>query len=189
MIDPSTAEHDVPVVQDERLAWSDGLLRLSQLARQPVARRSVSPAALVTEVVADHEAEMAARGVRLQIGPLPGCCADPVLLKQVFANLVGNAFKYTSRRPAAEITIGSATTPEGTAYFVRDNGAGFDMAYADKLFGLFQRLHHPDEFEGTGVGLAIVQRIIHRHGGRIWAEAVIGQGAIFFFTLEAERRS
>ncbi|MBS0337221.1 MAG: PAS domain-containing protein [Proteobacteria bacterium] len=161
----------------------DGLLRLSQLARQPVARRSVSPAALVTEVVADHEAEMAERGVRLQVGPLPGCYADPVLLKQVFANLVGNAFKYTSRRPAAEITIGSATTPDGTTYFVRDNGAGFDMAYADKLFGVFQRLHGENEFPGTGIGLATVKRIVERHGGRVWAAGAEDQGATFSFTL------
>ena len=109
---------------------------------------------------------------------------DPSLLRQVWANLLSNAIKYSRHAEQARIEIATLEEPQRNVYFVRDNGAGFDMKYADKLFGVFQRLHRADEFEGTGIGLAIVQRVVHRHGGRVWAEAKLNGGATFYFTLE-----
>ena len=120
--------------------------------------------------------------MEIRIADLPDCKADPVLLKQVFINLLGNALKYTRKRETASIEVGVQKGSRPCVYFIKDNGAGFDM-HADKLFGVFQRLHNDKEFEGTGVGLAIVQRIISRHGGHIWAEAAIDHGATFYFTL------
>jgi light-regulated signal transduction histidine kinase (bacteriophytochrome) len=126
------------------------------------------------------------RKIDLRIGTLPACESDPALLKQVWLNLLSNALKYTRRRELPVVEIGSFEQKGITVYFVRDNGTGFDMRYASKLFGVFQRLHRAEDYEGTGVGLAIVQRIILRHGGRIWAEAAVDQGATFYFTLKAE---
>lgn len=166
-------------------ALIEGLLHFSQLARQELVRVHVSPETIVAEIIADHEQDLASRDVRLQVGALPGCSGDPILLKQVFANLIDNAFKYTAGRMPAEIEIGSAESPEGTVYFVRDNGAGFDPAYAGKMFGVFQRLHSDQEFAGSGIGLATVKRIVGRHGGRVWAESEVGRGACFSFTLGA----
>jgi len=112
---------------------------------------------------------------------------EAVLLRQVMGNLLGNAWKFSARRDGAMITVGAMAGEGGSSvYFVRDNGVGFDMAYADKLFGPFQRLHSPGEFNGTGIGLAIVDRIVTRHGGRVWAESACGAGATFYFTLGAE---
>jgi light-regulated signal transduction histidine kinase (bacteriophytochrome) len=124
------------------------------------------------------------RDVRIRFGPLPACQADPALLRQVFVNLLSNALKYTRKREHAEIEVGWDAA--AGAYFVKDNGAGFDMQHADKLFGVFQRLHRAEEYEGTGVGLAIVQRIVLRHGGRVWAQAAVDQGATFSFTLPGD---
>ena len=112
---------------------------------------------------------------------MPGCQGDPVILRQVWANLIGNALKYSGKRGAARVEIG--WDMEQKAYFVRDNGVGFDMQYASKLFGAFERLHGESEFEGSGIGLAIVQRILERHGGRIWAEAAPDRGATFWFSV------
>ncbi len=123
----------------------------------------------------------------IRIGELPSCEGDPALLKQVWTNLLSNAVKYTRHRNPAVIEIGCKPEQENV-YFVRDNGAGFNMKYVHKLFGVFQRLHRADQFEGTGVGLAIVQRVIHRHGGRIWAEAALDHGATFNFTLNGETK-
>src|SRR4029077_10479327 len=109
--------------------------------------------------------------------------ADPGLLRVLLENLLSNAWKFTSKRPSAKIEFGRAQVNGTPAYFIRDDGAGFDPAYADRLFGAFQRLHAMTEFAGTGVGLATVQRIVHRHGGQIWAESAVGQGATFYFTL------
>lgn len=120
------------------------------------------------------------------MGDLPPCDADPALLQQVWTNLLSNAIKYTRGREVATIDVGwrsDGDPPGDPTYFVKDNGVGFDMRYVDKVFGVFQRLHRAEDFEGTGVGLAIVQRIILRHGGRVWAEAQPGQGATFSFTL------
>jgi light-regulated signal transduction histidine kinase (bacteriophytochrome) len=123
------------------------------------------------------------RVIEIHLKQLPPCEGDPTLLHQVWINLLSNALKYTCHCPKTVIEVGSKIEKDETVYFVRDNGAGFDMRYADKLFGVFQRLHRLDEFEGIGVGLAIVQRIIRRHGGRIWADAAPNLGATFYFTL------
>jgi light-regulated signal transduction histidine kinase (bacteriophytochrome) len=137
----------------------------------------------VGETIAELKAVHEDRALEIRLADLPACEGDPALLKQVWLNLLSNAFKYTSRREQAVIEIGATQELGSTVYFVRDNGAGFEMRYAAKLFGVFQRLHRQDEFEGTGVGLAIVQRIVNRHGGRVWAEAELGRGATFYFTL------
>lgn len=123
------------------------------------------------------------RRTEVRVGDLPPCFGDPGLLRQVWLNLLSNAVKYSGKRASAVIEVGAAPTPDGIAYFVKDNGVGFDMRYAHKLFGVFQRLHRAEEFEGTGIGLALVQRIIHRHGGKVWAEAEPDKGATFWFTL------
>jgi PAS domain S-box-containing protein len=163
----------------------DDLLAFSRLGRQAVNRQAVDPAKIVREVLDELKPQQDGRQIEVRIGELPACQGDPALLKQVWVNLISNAIKYTRGREPAVVEIGSAgKNGGGICYFVRDNGAGFDMQYANKLFGVFQRLHRADEFEGTGVGLAIVQRIVHRHGGRVWAEAETGRGATFYFTLE-----
>ncbi|MGE3539370.1 MAG: ATP-binding protein [Candidatus Tectimicrobiota bacterium] len=164
----------------------DDLLAFSRLSRQPLSRQRVAPADLVRQALSELRAIEGERQIEVQVGDLPLCQADPALLRQVLINLLGNAFKFTSQRQVALIEVGAHRAGGETVYFVKDNGVGFNMAYADKLFGVFQRLHRADEYEGTGVGLAIVQRIIHRHGGRIWAEAAVQQGATFFFTLGGE---
>jgi len=161
----------------------DDLLRLSRLGRQPLSPADVDIAALSRELMAELAGADPARSASI-VGPdsLPAA-GDAGLLKIALQNLLGNAWKFTSRTGEARIEIGETQTRHGRAFFVRDNGAGFDMAYAGKLFKVFQRLHSSSEFEGTGVGLATVERIVRRHGGRIWAEAAPGLGATFYFTL------
>jgi PAS domain S-box-containing protein len=161
----------------------DDLLAFGQLSHKPLRKRIMAPVDLVREVLEDLRPEYAHRQVELVIRDLPACQADPTLLKQVWANLVGNALKFTRGRPVARIEVGSHEQAGERVYFVRDNGVGFEMQYADKLFGVFQQLHGAEGYEGTGVGLALTQRIVHRHGGRIWTEAEVDQGATFFFTL------
>jgi light-regulated signal transduction histidine kinase (bacteriophytochrome) len=161
----------------------DDLLSFSRLSRQPVVTEPVRHEALVHEVLSDLVAERNGRRIDISIGDLPAAEADPRLLKQVWVNLLSNALKFTRGRDPAVIEVGCEVEDGMAAYFVRDNGTGFDMRYAHKLFGVFQRLHRPEDYEGTGAGLAIVQRIVTRHGGRVWAQAVKDQGATFYFTL------
>jgi light-regulated signal transduction histidine kinase (bacteriophytochrome) len=166
----------------------DDLLKFSRLSRLPLNKRTVDTAVLVKVVLDDLSSQRKGRQIEVLIGDLPPCSGDPALLKQVWINLLSNAFKYTLNREAAVIEIGCTVEQSGRVYFVRDNGTGFDMRHANKLFGVFQRLHREEEFEGTGVGLAIVQRIIHRHGGIVWAEAALDHGATFSFTVEGESK-
>ena len=161
----------------------DDLLQLSRLARQPLSPVKVDLAALSRELMAGHAAAEPARSASVVAPDSLPAAGDTGLLKMVLQNLLGNAWKFTTRVAQARIEVGAAQTAHGRAFFVRDNGVGFDMAYAGKLFKLFQRLHSSSEFEGTGVGLATVERIILRHGGRTWAEAAPGHGATFYFTL------
>jgi PAS domain S-box-containing protein len=167
----------------------DELLAFSRLSRQPVNRETVDVQRLVRAVLEELEPQHAGRAVEFHIEELPGCEGDPLLLRQVWTNLLSNAVKYTRGRKPAVIQIGCRRENGEKAYFVRDNGTGFDMRYVGKLFGVFQRLHRADEFEGTGVGLAIVQRIVHRHGGRVWADAKLNSGATFYFTLDEEAKT
>jgi signal transduction histidine kinase len=162
----------------------DDLLAFSRLNRQPLTKSTVHPRLLVTEALAALEAERQGRQLDIRIGDLPECQADPSLLRQVYINLLGNALKFSRERLPAIIEIGSHCEGGAIVYYVRDNGAGFDMEHAAKLFGVFERLHAASEFEGTGVGLAIVQRILHRHGGAVWAEGAVGKGASVYFTLQ-----
>ena len=159
------------------------LLTLSRTGRSPVQMMPVDPTVLVRDVLEVLQSELEGRVVDFQIDPLPPFQGDPTLMKQVYHNLLANAVKFTSRCAQAKIHVGCHGTGPARVYFVRDNGVGFDPANADRLFGVFQRLHREEDFKGTGVGLAIVQRIIRRHRGWIWAEAQTGQGATFYFHL------
>jgi light-regulated signal transduction histidine kinase (bacteriophytochrome) len=167
----------------------DDLLSLSQVGRQELSLHDTPLDPLLREVIADLSPEYAARDVEWQITGLSNAECDPALIKQVFVNLLSNAVKYTRKRKRAVIQIGEEMQNGERVIFVRDNGAGFDMQYAGKLFGVFQRLHKAGDFEGTGVGLAIVQRIIRKHGGRIRAEAELDRGATFFFALGSHQNS
>lgn len=161
----------------------DDLLAFSRLSREAMTGRRVDTTALVRAVLDELNPQCEGRAIEFAVGDLPPCYGDPALLKQVWVNLLSNAIKYSRGRMPAVVEISCHLENGEHVYVVRDNGAGFDMAYAHKLFGVFQRLHRADEYEGTGVGLAIVQRIVHRHGGRVWAEAEEGRGAAFRFTL------
>jgi light-regulated signal transduction histidine kinase (bacteriophytochrome) len=144
---------------------------------------TVDLSALAQTIALELQKADSGRQVEFVIAPRLVVNADANLLRVVLQNLLGNAWKFTSKHAQARVEVGTMQHEGDTAYFVRDDGAGFDMAYANKLFGAFQRLHTPAEFEGTGIGLATVQRIIHRHGGRIWAQGEVEKGAAFFFTL------
>jgi PAS domain S-box-containing protein len=161
----------------------DDLLKFSRLSRQPLNKRPVRVADMIREMLDELRPDYEPRRVEFILGELPACQADPAMLRQVWVNLLSNALKYTRDREVARIEIGAQNSGGELTYFIQDNGVGFDMGTAQKLFGVFQRLHKPEEFEGTGVGLAIVQRIIHRHGGRVWAQAAVGQGSTFYFSL------
>jgi light-regulated signal transduction histidine kinase (bacteriophytochrome) len=165
----------------------DDLLNLARVGRQELRLQVTGLNSLVDEVIAGLKPECEGRQVEWKVASLPFVECDPGLMKQVFQNLLSNALKFTRPRTLAVIEIGVADKEAAPAVFVRDNGVGFSMKYADKLFGVFQRLHRPEDFEGTGVGLATVQRILHKHGGRIWTEAELDRGATFYFTLTVSK--
>ena len=169
----------------------DDLLNLSRVSRQEATPLVTDLNPLVREVIAGLQPACQGRHVDFRVGSLPFAECDPGLIRQVFANLLANAVKFTRPRDPAVIEVGQADSNGCRAIFVRDNGVGFSMKYADKLFGVFQRLHRAEDFEGTGVGLVTVQRIVQKHNGRIWADAEVDRGATFYFTLEGleERRS
>jgi PAS domain S-box-containing protein len=162
----------------------DDLLAFSRVGRAELQKQELNLGELLEETLADFRADTRRRNIVWKIHPLPSVRADRALLRMVLVNLISNAVKFTGARAGAEIEIGCVPgSGTGTVVFIHDNGAGFNQEYADKLFGVFQRLHAQDEFEGTGIGLANVQRIIHRHGGQVWAEGVVDGGATFYFSI------
>jgi len=166
----------------------DGLLAFSRLGRAAMTVAPVDFGQLVAAVVNQLDHDTQGRVVEWVVPPdLPVVPGDALLLREVWANLLGNAYKYTRPRTRARIEVGWSIAPAvGYTFFVRDNGVGFDTKYANKLFGVFQRLHRASEFEGTGIGLALTRRILERHGGRIWAESHPGEGSVFHFSLPLE---
>jgi light-regulated signal transduction histidine kinase (bacteriophytochrome) len=164
----------------------DDLLAFSRLGRQGLTKQAVRPDKIARQALIDLASEQMGRRVDVTIADLPECQADPSLLRQVFVNLLSNALKYSRTREVTRIDIGNQYVEREQVYWVRDNGVGFNMRYAEKLFGVFQRLHRAEDYEGTGVGLALVQRIVQRHGGRIWAESAPDEGATFYFTVERQ---
>jgi two-component system sensor kinase len=164
----------------------DDLLAFSRLGRKAVEPSLIDMTDLAKSVFEQINVTDSERRPRLKIESIPPAQGDRALIRQVFVNLLSNATKYSRLKDQPVIEIGGNTKNGNNIYYVKDNGAGFDMQYANKLFGVFQRLHGAEEFEGTGVGLAIVQRIIHRHGGKVWAEGKVNEGATFYFTLPKE---
>ena len=161
----------------------DDLLALSRLSRTEMKFLTMDMRSMVESVFQELTTSETRDRIEFRVAPLPRATGDPILLRQVWTNLISNAIKFSSKRTRPKIEIGCQSSPEEDVFSIRDNGAGFDMQYAGKLFGVFQRLHSTAEFEGTGVGLAIVQRVIRRHDGRVWAEGAVDQGAMFYFTL------
>ncbi len=161
-------------------------MTLSRLGRHEVRKARIDLTPVVTGLIKELQAAEPDRPLEVKIKELPPAFGDVSLLRQVLANLLGNAFKFTQLKEKAVIEVGGESVAGETIYYIKDNGIAFDMRYRDKLFGVFQRLHPIGEFEGTGVGLAIVQRILHRHAGRVWAEGKANEGATFFFALPAQ---
>jgi PAS domain S-box-containing protein len=187
-LDPN-AQHYLQMIQDGAKSMGelvDGLLKLGRIGRQEMDRRSTNLNSVLQSVIRELQIDCQGRRIDWRIAELPTVACDPGLMKQVFANLLSNAIKYTRHRDPAVIQVGELIIEGRRAIFVRDNGAGFEQQYVHKLFGAFQRLHRAEEFEGTGVGLATVQRIIRKHGGRIWAEGEVNRGATFYFELSGE---
>lgn len=176
-----TAEH-MGVLFDE-------LLNFARTSQQPINRRDVDFDPMVRQIVQEFQAEAGTRPIEWQLSPLPAVQGDELMLRQVWVNLIGNAFKYSRHQENPRIEILQESRNGEHIFSVRDNGVGFDMRYAEKLFNIFQRLHSGTEFEGTGVGLALVRRIVERHGGRVWAESTPGNGAVFSFSLPREHGS
>lgn len=180
------SRHYLQRIQDASLRMSgliEDLLNLSRIGRSELIARPINLGQIAGEAAASMRERHPGREVQLEIAPGMDVNADPRLLRIALENLLSNAWKYTSRAPQAQVTIGTLAGDQGPVYFVRDNGVGFDMKYVDKLFVPFQRLHPETEFPGSGIGLVTVQRIIARHGGRIWADAKLDEGATFYFTL------
>ena len=161
----------------------DDILSFSRMGRREIQGMRLDLTELAQEVIAELRPSLADRNIHFTVGALPATRGDRVMIRQVLVNLLSNAVKFTRPRAEPAIEVGGAMGRDENIYYVKDNGVGFDMRYADKLFGVFQRLHAQDEFEGTGIGLAIVKRIVERHGGRVWAHATAGAGATIFFTL------
>jgi two-component system sensor kinase len=166
----------------------DDLLAFSRLSRKQLEASGVDMHSLASEVFTQLEPGLGDQKIQFNLSPLPPVEGDPALIRQVFVNLISNAAKYSRPRPQSIIDVNGYYENGDCVYYVKDNGVGFDMTYAKKLFGVFQRLHSVEEFEGTGVGLAIVQRIVHRHGGQVWARAKLNEGATFFFSLPRENK-
>jgi signal transduction histidine kinase len=189
-LDP-TAQHYLQRIEDGTRRMGllvDELLNLARVGRHSLSLQVTGLNSIVAEVVSMLKPESEGRQVEWIIADLPFVECDPVLIKQVLQNLMANALKFTRPRPRAVIEIGQVEENGSPAIFVRDNGVGFSMKYSDKLFGVFQRLHRPEDFEGTGIGLATVQRIIQKHGGRVWVEAELDRGATFYFSLAAHEQ-
>jgi len=161
----------------------DDLLAFSKIGKKELQLSTVNMTQLVESALTDLKASIPGLKTKITINQMPTANADYNLMNLVFTNLISNAIKYSSSKENAEVEIGAKTENHQTNYYIKDNGVGFDMQYYNKLFGVFQRLHGSEEFEGTGVGLALVKRIITRHNGKIWAEAKLGEGATFYFTL------
>jgi two-component system sensor kinase len=161
----------------------DDILAFSRAGRQEIAPAEVDMEESVRAALKDLEPAVAGRNIKLDIQPLPASHGDAPMLRRVWTNLLDNAIKFTRHQPDAVIEVGARAGEGETVYYVKDNGVGFDMQYSNKLFGVFQRLHGQNEFPGTGIGLAIVKRIVARHGGRVWAEGKVGQGATLYFAL------
>jgi light-regulated signal transduction histidine kinase (bacteriophytochrome) len=189
---PMEAQHHVQRIQEGTHRMGvlvDDLLNLARVGRRDLSLQVAGLKSVVEGVLADLAPECEGRQIEWKIGDLPLVDCDPGLMKQVFQNLLSNAVKVTRPRSPAVIEVGQKDQDGTCVIFVRDNGVGFNMKYADKLFGVFQRLHRAEDFEGTGVGLATVQRIIQRHGGRIWAEAELDKGATFYFNLGVSEKT
>ncbi len=189
---PEEGRHYVNRVRDGARQMGmlvDDLLNLARLGRQDVKLQVTGLSSIVERVTKTLQRDVNGRQIEWQIEPLPFVECDPSLMDVVFTNLLSNAVKYTRPRSPARIHVGATERNGHPVVFVRDNGVGFSMKYADKLFGVFQRLHRVEDFEGTGVGLATVQRVVHKHGGAIWAEAELDKGACFYFTLGADRQA
>jgi light-regulated signal transduction histidine kinase (bacteriophytochrome) len=166
----------------------DDILDLSRVTRAEMRHESVDLSGIARSVLGELAASQPDRHAEIEIKERLETTGDSHLLRIALENLLGNAWKFTSKLPTAHIQFGETPSDGPAIFFVRDDGAGFNPAYAKRLFGVFERLHDRDEFPGTGIGLATVQRIVHRHGGRIWAEGAVGQGATFYFTLAETRR-
>ena len=182
--------NNIAASSDRMSQLIDDLLKFSRTSRAEMELRAVDFSSLIEKLVEEIEITDEDRVIDWQIASMPVVQADPALMRVVWSNLIANAVKYTGLAENAHIEISKDMDETGEFYhfYIRDNGVGFDPQYADKLFGVFQRLHQRDEFDGTGIGLATVRRVIHRHGGRVWAESELGQGATFYFSLPVETR-
>jgi PAS domain S-box-containing protein len=186
LLDAKSRQYAMTILESAKRMGTliDDLLAFSRVGRAEMQKTMVSLEQLVKEALSEVRPETAGRDIAWTIGPLPAVYGDRSMLRLVLVNLISNAVKFTRPRRQAQIEIGcTARKADGTVVFVRDNGVGFDMKYANKLFGVFQRLHRTEEFEGTGIGLANVQRIIHRHGGGVWAEGLVDGGSTFSFSV------